>query len=269
MIRLVSSLSLLLALLCVAAPANGQGLIFALPEDGTAVEYEGELTQATSADDESPLKWACELTIQSVGKEDAEYLGTVQPCRWLEIKVLTGSKKETRIDPGPSGSRIYKILVPESAVNGEPVDGDGIPNDMLPIVKGFRRIGEEAITPIKTPILRFYPTISLLCSYTEPEIIATNAAPEVILQGPAISAVHKKGKITMESQKIRTQNEAEYWISKEVPFGLARWDVTEVTEEKELAAPRSEFKVTTVKKLVMKLSRVRQNAESELVTDGM
>ncbi|MFO0979737.1 MAG: hypothetical protein U0996_25285 [Planctomycetaceae bacterium] len=269
MIRLASFLSLFLAVLCVSSTANGQGLIFALPEDGTAVEYEGELTQGTSVDDENPLKWSCELTIQSVGKEDAEYLGKVQPCRWLEIKCLTGSKKETRIDPGPSGSRIYKVLVPESVINSEPVDADGIPNDMLPIVKGFRRVGEEAVAPIKTPILRFYPTIAMLGSYVDPEVIATNAAPEVILQGPAISAVHKKGKILMESQKIRTTNEAEYWVSKDVPFGLARWVVTETTEEKELAAPRTEFKVTTVKKVDMKLSRIRNNAESELVTDGM
>ncbi|MBL8808643.1 MAG: hypothetical protein JNM43_00585 [Planctomycetaceae bacterium] len=269
MIRLASFLSLFLALACVSSSANGQGLIFALPEDGKAVDYEGELTQGTSADDENPLKWSCELTIQSVGKEDAEYQGKVQPCRWLEIKCLTGSKKDTRIDPGPSGSRIYKILVPESAINAEPVDADGIPNDMLPIVKGFRRVGEDAVTPIKTPVLRFYPTICMLASYVDPEIIATNAAPEVIWQGPAISAVHKKGKVVMESQKIRTTNEAEYWVSKDVEFGLARWIVTETVEEKELAAPRSEFKVTTVKKVDMKLSRKRDNAESELVTDGM
>jgi hypothetical protein len=81
-----------LAILVLAGSvANGQGLIFHLPEDGKMVEYEGTLTQGTSAEDEAPLTWTCELTIKSVGREDAEFQGTSQPCRWLEIKVLTGN----------------------------------------------------------------------------------------------------------------------------------------------------------------------------------
>ena len=70
---------------------SAQGLIFNLPEDGKMVEYEGTLTQGTSADDESPLSWTCQLTIKSVGRENAEFQGESQPCRWLEIKVLTGN----------------------------------------------------------------------------------------------------------------------------------------------------------------------------------
>jgi len=70
----------------------------------------------------------------------------------------------------------------------------------------------------------------------------------------------------MESSKSRSTNEGEYWVSKDVPFGLARWVVTITTEEKELAAARSEFRTVIVKKLDMKLKRIRDNAESELVT---
>jgi hypothetical protein len=54
-------------------------------------------------------------------------------------------------------------------------------------------------------------------------------------------------------------------VSKTVPFGLARWVVTVTTEEKDLAANRSDFKVAVVKKVDMKLRRIRENAESELV----
>lgn len=255
-----------LAILVLAGSvANGQGLIFHLPEDGKMVEYEGTLTQGTSAEDEAPLTWTCELTIKSVGREDAEFQGTSQPCRWLEIKVLTGNAGAAGLDPGPVGSRIYRVLVPESKIIDTSRDSAGIPNDMLPIVKGFRRLGEEGVEPIKTSALRFFPTISLLTSYTDPETVATNEVPETILQGAGISAVHWRGKSVMESQKTRSTNEADYWVSKDVPFGLARWVVTLTTEEKDLAATRGDFRVAVVKKLDMKLRRIRDNAESELV----
>lgn len=267
MSRLVSSVVLSLALALLSSPAaSAQGLIFQLPEDGMAVEYQGTLTQGSSADDDNALKWTCELSIKSVGREDAEYQGQMQPCRWIEIKTITGKAGEAGIDPGPVGSRIYKVLVPESKIIGESRDSSGIANDMLPIVRGFRRLGEEGVEPIKTPALRFYPTIALLTSYPDPEVIATNAVPEVILQGPQLSAVHRKGKVVMESQKTRSTNEGEYWVSKDVPFGLARWIVTVTSEEKDLAAARSEFRTTVVKKVDMQLRQIRQNAESELVT---
>jgi hypothetical protein len=254
------------AAFCCAKPVSGQGLIYRLPEDGVAVEYEGTLTQGKSVDDEEPLSWTCELTIKSVGREDAEYMGQMQPCRWIEIKTVTGKAGEAGIDPGPVGSRLYKLLVPESKVLAEPADSTGVANDMLPIVRGFRRLGEEGIENIRTPAIRYYPTISLLTSYPEPEVIATNAVPELILQDRQYSSVHSRGKVVMESQKVRSTNEGEYWVSQDVPFGLARWVVTVTTEEKDLAAPRSEFRTATVKKVDMKLKRIRQNAESELVT---
>lgn len=253
------------SLAVTGSAVSAQGLIFHLPEDGSMVEYEGTLTQATSVDDEKPLTWTCELTIKSVGREDAEFEGRMQPCRWVEIKVLTGNAGAAGLDPGPVGSRIYRVLVPESKINEEWKDKDGIPNDMLPIVKGYRRLGEEGVEPIKTSALRYFPTISLLTNYLEPEKVADNEVPDTILQGAGITAVHWRGKTVMESQKTRSTNEGEYWVSKTVPFGLARWVVTVTTEEKDLAANRSDFKVAVVKKVDMKLRRIRENAESELV----
>ena len=246
--------------------AKAQGLIFNLPEDGTAVEYEGTLTQATGPDDQEPLSWTCELSIKSVGSEDAEYNGLVQPCRWIEIKTLTGKAGAAGIDPGPVGARIYKVLVPESKIMDDSVDADNVPNDMLPIVRGFRRLGEEAVKEIKTPALRIYPTISLLTNYDNPEVIATNSQPEVTLQGPPITAKQLKGKMVMERAESRSTNEGEYWVSKDVPFGLARWVVSVTREEKESTAPRADFRVVNIVSVDMKLKRQRSDVESELVT---
>ena len=264
--RLAIAVTVIAMSFVVTSSAKAQGLIFNLPEDGTAVEYEGTLIQATGPDDQEPLSWTCELSIKSVGSEDAEYEGKVQPCRWIEIKTLTGKAGAAGIDPGPVGARIYKVLVPESKINGEPVDADNIPNDMLPIVRGFRRFGEEAVKKIKTPSLEINPTITLLRNYDKPEVIATNSQPEVIQQGPPITAKHLKGKLVMERAESRSTNEGEYWVSKDVPFGLARWIVSVTREEKESTAPRSDFHVVNIVSVDMKLKRQRTNVESELVT---
>jgi hypothetical protein len=249
-----------------AGSAVGQSLIFQLPQDGTAVEYEGTLTQSTGPDDAQPLEWTCELSIKSVGQENAVFEGTEQPCRWIEIKTLTGKAGAAGIDPGPVGARIYKILVPESRVIAGQTDADGIPNDMLPIVRGFRRLGEEAVKEIRTPVLRTYPTITYLTHYQQLEEVASADVPEVILQGANITARRMKGVTRMERSENRSTNEGEYWVSSDVPFGLARWIVTVTREEKPSAAPVAEFKPVNIVKVDMKLKSIRENAESELVT---
>ena len=43
---------------------SAQGLIFNLPEDGKAVEYEGTLTQSTGPDDQAPLQWTIDGTFE-------------------------------------------------------------------------------------------------------------------------------------------------------------------------------------------------------------
>lgn len=264
---LIIAVTLCAVCIFCGAPVLAQGLIFHLPDDGKAVEYEGTLTQANGPDDQEPLSWECELSIKSVGREEAEFEGVLQPCRWIEIKTVTGKTGAAGIDPGLVGARIYKVLVPESKIVDDWKDADGIPNDMLPIVRGWRRLGEEAVEPITTSALRYYPTISLLTSYDDPETIATADTPEIILKGLSITARRLKGKLVMESQKVRSTNEAEYWVSKDVPFGLARWTVIVTTYEKDSAAPVSEFRPATIKTVDMKLRSIRDNQESELVTE--
>jgi hypothetical protein len=250
-----------------AESVSAQGLLFYLPDDGTAVEYEGTMTQARDAGDPEPLSWTRELTIKSVGREDAEYEGVVQPCRWIEIKVTTGESGAAGIDPGPVGARLYKVLVPESKVIPQPRDADTIPNDMIPIVKGYRRLGEEAYKEIAASALRIYPTISLLTNYSDPEVIAASEVPEVLAQGVSVSARHLKGTMVAEREESRSTNVGEFWVSQDIPFGLARWIVKVTRETKETTAPRSAFQVVSIVTVDMKLKRVRANAESELVTN--
>lgn len=249
-----------------ASVVSAQGLIYNLPEDGTAVEYEGTITLSSGDQDPNPLEWTSELSIKSVGREDAEFQGSVQPCRWIEIKVITGKSEAAGIDPGPVGSRIYKFLVPESKIVADRNDQDGIPNDVIPMVKGFRRLGENAIKEIRSPGLVMYPTICLLANYDNPETIASSDIPEILAQGVSVTAKRMKGVAVQERPESRSTNTGEYWVSKDVPFGLARWVVSVTTEEKETTAARSEFRIVQTRQTDMKLKRIRQNAESELVT---
>lgn len=266
--RVMTTVGLCVAVCLTAGSAPGQGLLYYLPEDGMGVEYRGTLTQAKNQGDTEPLTWTRDLSIKSVGREDAEYNGVVQPCRWIEIKVTTGVLGAAGIDPGPVGSRLYKVLVPESRIMPETQDQDTIPNDMIPIVKGYRRLGEEAAAEITAPALRVYPTICLLTSYDSPEMIAAAEVPEVDAQSVSVTAKHLRGQMVMERADSRSTNTGEYWVTPDIPFGLARWKVTVVRESKETTAPRSEFEVVSVASVDMKLRNIiRGNAESELVTN--
>ena len=171
------------------------------------------------------------------------------------------------MDPGPVGSRLYKILVPESVIIGQPQDADNIPNQVLPIITGFRRTGENAAVPLKAAAIRFYPTICLLANYSEPQTLATAEVPEIIAEGLSVSARHLQGEEVIERPESRSTNKADYWVSDQVPFGLARWIVTIEREIKESAAPRSDFKKHATVSVDMKLRRIRTDAESELVTN--
>jgi hypothetical protein len=269
-IRVYATVMSLAVMFCAATNCCAQGLILHLPEDGTGVEYEGVLTQENVRPDlpdgKETLQWSRELSIKSIGREDADYNGTVQPCRWIEIKVVTGSAGAAGIDPGPVGARIYKVLVPESKIIDTAVDADTIPNHMLPIVKGYRRLGESQVQEIRSLALRVYPTISLLTNYDDVETIATAETPQT--NAPqSFSARRLKGTLTMERPMSRSTNVGEFWVSREVPFGLARWEVTVTREEKESTAPRDQFRNVSTVKSVMSVKRLLTTAESELVTE--
>lgn len=264
------SIAIFFASTLFAASANAQGLIFFLPEDGTGVEYEGEIVQEVIRDDikagKEAITKARVITIKSVGREDRDFEGTVQPCRWIEIKVVTGDAGEAGVDPGPVGARIYKLLVPENKIISTAEDSSGVPNVMFPIVEGFRRSGEAEVRQIKTKAISIYPTICQLINYPEQNVVSAAATPSTKMTNTSFSARHIKGRLVMERRESRTTNEADYWVTQEVPFGLARWEVIVKQEKKESTATRQDFKEFSTTKSVMSVRRFLSNAESELVT---
>ncbi|MEZ6060968.1 MAG: hypothetical protein R3C19_11450 [Planctomycetaceae bacterium] len=253
---------------CESAPA--QGLIFNLPQDGIGIEYEGTFVQENFRPDipdgKEVLSFTRELSIKSVGREDAEFEGTRQPCRWIEIKTVTGTAGAAGIDPGPVGATIYKVLIPESKVIDTAVDADSIPNDQLPIVKGFQRLGENPVKPMTSRALRVYPTMTQLTNYSSPEVVTESEVPQT-KAGQSFPSKHLKGELTIESTRMRSTNTGDYWVAADVPFGLVRWEVKVTQEEKESTAPRDQFREVAAVTTVMSVKRILNNAESELVVE--
>lgn len=259
---------------CLHAPsAAAQGLIFSLPEDGVGIEYEGKLIQETVRpeleDGREVLEWTRSLSIKSVGREDAEYDGQVQPCRWIEIKVVTGKAGAAGIDAGLVGARIYKILVPESKVIDTPVDAQTIPNSFLPIVRGYRRLGEERVETIGSRGLAMYPTLCLLANYETPEVVSESAEIENISGRESFNSRHMRGVFVRERQTARSTNTADFWVSGDVPFGLAGWKVKVDGEVKGATDDRSTFSRLTTVTCDMKVREVMDFVESELITDNL
>lgn len=270
--RICPLVSAVIAFCCAGqVSCCGQGLIFSLPEDGAGVEYEGRVTQETirpdREDGKETLTWSRELSIKSVGREDAEYDGTIQPCRWIEIKVVTGTAEATGIDTGPVGARIYKVLVPESKVIDSSVDAQSIPNSVLPIVKGFRRLGEEPVETINSRGLVVYPTLCLLANYQSPTVVSQTESVDSIGGRESFESRHMKGQTVRERPDARSTNAGEFWVSHDVPFGLAGWSVEVTRESKGSTEERAGFRHVSTISSEMKVRQVVRSAESELITE--
>jgi len=267
------AIAAVVALAIPSATANAQGLLVKLPaEDGVGVRYEGTYKQLVkrpnSVQGDSTIEWRRQLKISSVGKEEAEFQGKTQPCRWLEFKVQTGHAKEGDIDAGPGSVRIYKVLVAESVIRdtvNEPIaDGREIYTSFIPIVKGFRKFGDETAQPIDPPVLAIFPAIAQIQFYRN---LAASGEP-ADLQLPIGNTQAKlfKGSLTTESPTRRTTNSAEIFRSDNVPFGIAKWTAKTTTEEKPGTAARSEFTVTNEIVEEMSAFELLSGAESELIT---
>ncbi|MFO1094794.1 MAG: hypothetical protein U0992_16040 [Planctomycetaceae bacterium] len=270
-----------LLLTCAAALWNGadalaQGLVWNLPDDGTWVRYEGTYQQVIrrpqSTEGDLTLEWQRNLEIKSVGREDATHdldhdgKSVTEPCRWLEFKVVTGKIVEGIPDAGPGATVIYKVLVPESAIDGKLVDDEGILKSYIPVVKGFRKLGDEPAQALTNEVLQVYPNLSLLRHYRELE----TAAASQTAQAPKIGEVTGsllRGQMAMETGTQRSKNQSEFLRSPQMPFGLVSWKATTVTEQKNLVAPRSQFQESMT--LTEQLTAVDSGAgaESELVTE--
>ncbi|MFG0335666.1 MAG: hypothetical protein ACF8TS_20085 [Maioricimonas sp. JB049] len=269
------ALSLTVALLAslVADAASAQGLIWKLPEDGTWVRYEGKYRQTVQRPDstEGPLRleWTRYLWIKSVGSETANHLGENTPCRWLELKVVTGHAAAGIIEPGPGGQRIYKILVPESAIQGQTHatigDGRELFIAYLPIVKGYHKIGDGPVQPIEEDVFQVYPVLSLMRHYRDLE--STGETESVDTPAGTFEAVRYTGSITTETLTARTTTSGELWRSGGTPFGLVKWIGRVGLEKKNSTEPRSAFRESNESVEEMSLQEVGGQAEAEILED--
>lgn len=256
--------------LVAATNAQAQGLLWSLPEDGSWVRYEGTYRQLIRRPDSTAgdltLEWTRHLIIKSVGAAEETFNGQVQPCRWIEFKVVTGQVKEGLIDAGPGGTRVYKILVPEAAIAGKIFDDEGIIVSYIPVVRGYRKIGDEDPQPIESGVFDAFPLVSFLQHYRN-LTAETNDADQLQIPSGFVAATAWKGSSTMEGRSNRTTNEAQIWRSDEIPFGVAKWLVRDVREEKHPTQSRDLFRETTEVTIEMAAHEVGIGAETELVTD--
>jgi hypothetical protein len=256
-----------------ASQVSAQGLIWSLPEDGTLVRYKGEYKQhirrPDASDGDLTLTWDRILEIRSVGEEpNVEYKGKSVPCRWVEIKVETGTSPEGVLDAGPGGIRMYKLLVPESEIRGtvdEPVkEGKSIFASHIPIVRGYRKIGDEPTQELKTGLFQLYPIISLLRHYPD---LAAGEKGETVVQDDEFSTTKYTGNVTMETNVYRSTSLGEFERSDTMPFGVVGWKAKSTVEEKGSTDDRSEYRETTIIEEEMKAIAIEHGAESEFLVN--
>ncbi len=264
----------------VGAPlgAQAQGLIWTLPEqEGTWVRYEGEYKQVEFrpgvATGDQTFNWRRNVTIKSLVTPEEHRTGTFAgkqvTCRWIEIKVETGKPGEQGLDTGPGGARLYKVLIPESRVfstlvNNKSVDGDGIPVSFLPIIRGYRKLGNRKEEPIKTKVLQIYPAVSLLKHYKELKTETGQSEDPGLDALGAINAIKWIGAETRQSPVSRSEHSSALWLSREVPFGLARWSVKVTRSRKRETDSRDAFEKRTETTVEMKAVEVGTDAKSDL-----
>jgi hypothetical protein len=234
----------------------GQGVVCQLPPDGTWVRYEGTYTQSEIRPDTAEGKlqitpWIEKVWIKSVGSEMAEYRGEMTACRWVEIKIDRGREKDGNIDTGLTGSEIYKVLIPETAVIGDNVDQDKVPVSFLPLVKGFRKVGKADAKSLTEPALQLYPLGILVGYYRELKVVEENVDPEVSIEAVK-EAQQLQGEISIERTTSRTVQESTIWKSKQVPFGVARWSAKITREVKDAQQARDDFKPVSEVTIEMK-----------------
>lgn len=263
-----------IATLGVTQLVQAQGLLWSLPEDQTWVKYTGKYKnkEEQPGNNAGPLQleWLSELTIQSVGTEMAQFQGAEVPCRWIEFKVVTGLPStggvETgaAIDPGPFGVRIYKVLVPESRITGKLRDEQDLPVMFIPIVKGIRKIGRDAPPEaIKEKILAFYPVLGMFGNYLD--LAPEGAAENLDLPGYGpVMATSYKGTLRQKNAEISTENVGQIWLSPDVPFGWAKYQVKITRQRKSKFAPESDFAPSAEIEVEMAAVEKGTGAKSEI-----
>jgi hypothetical protein len=252
--------------------ATAQGLIVNLPkQDGAWVRFEGTVKQVEfrpdAAEGDITMEWIQQLTIKSVGSETASFHGKQVPCRWIEIKIVTGKPSESGVETGPVGERIYKVLVPEERVIGQLTDGAKIPFSFLDVIKGFRKTGGQ-VSQIPAGGLQVFPLIAPVMHYEAVEVGGSDNE-EIPLPGGAVKTKKFKARRAIESATERSVNEAEIWRGdgSTVPFGLVRWTVKSLLERKDSTSPRQGYKPLTQTNVEMTAHEWGTGAKSEVTSN--
>lgn len=257
-----------------AVNTRAQGIIWQLPKEGEMVHYEGTYKQTTmhtaipggKGGGNEISEWICHLDIKALGAEQAEYEGTMQSCRWFELKVTNGKSLEG-LDAGPVGTRIYKVLVPEAKITEKQVDADNIPVSFLPIIKGYRKLGMKDAVPIESNVLQIYPVIAMLMNYRRlnpagsADDLQIRLGEETTAEKKQIKSTILKGSGQIEHATGRSRNVATIWRSPEVPFGLAKWEVVVDVLSKEPNDPATAFKLTS--KIEVEMHAVYQKSDAQ------
>jgi len=251
-------------------PAAAQGLIWKLPtEAGAFTRYEGTYEQTrflpNSPQGQLVTEWLFELTIRSLEAETVDVDGKEMPARWIELKTVTGYKSAQGIDPGPFGTRIYKVLVRDDQVLGRMRDADDLPVTFLPIVKGYRKIGNRNVEPLKEKVLSVYPLVAMTGEY--PSLKADAGGPQLMPDSgtlSGISATPHHGAATLETPTSRTASKCALALSSEMPFGWYSLSSEIVRDEKDATKPRTDFRQASIVKLTCTAVENGTGAQAEI-----
>jgi len=253
---------LICSLSCLSASA--QGLIWSLPEDGKFATYSGMYTlndvQTGTKNEDIATSWKRQLTIKSVGTADADFQGASTTCRWVEFKLIDAKTEDTKLVAGPVGEVIYKVLIPESGVVGKVLDDKNLFVNHIPIIRGYRKVGAGEVETLPAGALQVYPVLTLLMHYRE----ITSEGDDNVQVGGVQTAEKLSGKETLESRELRIINNATLWRNTDVPFGLVKWEVTQVREKKASTEPRSTFVKASEVKTSMTLDQLGDGAQTDL-----
>lgn len=249
--------------------AQAQILIWSIPKDeGAWIRFEGSYKQTqarpeSNAGDEV-FEWRNELTISSVGSVQATFDGAEVPCRWVEFKTVTKANDLDKL-PGPGGTYIYKVLIPETKVIGKATDDDGIPVTLIPIVKGYRKVGARDVEAVSERALVIYPTIAPLTYY--PDLKADDSAAgelQLPVSTDPVAVKLFKGNRVLQNNISRSTNVGEQWVTDALPFGLAKFQVNLTREEKGLTQSVDEFRRKSLVEVEMSAVAQGTEAKSEL-----
>lgn len=256
----------LVAFAGVAQSASAQVLIWNIPkEDGTWIRFEGNYRQKESrpnATGDIDLAWRQDLTISSVGQQSGDYKGRQVPCRWIEFKSVT---KPAGVDqpPGPGGVYLYKVLIPEEAVIGRPIDDETVPVTFLPILEGLRKVGDRPVEKVNEKALAVYPHVAQLTYYPDLRPVG-RGTEELSIANESVLCRVNKGSRLLQDKRSRSKNSATLWLAESLPFGLAKFSVNIERDQKLPTAPPEEFRRTSVIEVEMTAVEIGTAARSEL-----